>query len=132
MRTILDEAIEGRPDGPRHPPPGETLPPTTTPPVGYRGLAAEPAASVFLGGPATTPPASPGTRIPSPTDPSQELSLDASATRLVSTHGWSVSAEGAIPPRAVYYLVTGENAHGEGTMGYASNGLPRPNVAPCP
>jgi hypothetical protein len=30
------------------------------------------------------------------------------------------------------YLVTGENAVGEGGMGYASNLLQRPNLTPCP
>jgi len=31
-----------------------------------------------------------------------------------------------------FYLVTGENASGEGPLGNASNGLPRPNTSPCP
>jgi len=31
-----------------------------------------------------------------------------------------------------FYLVTGENAAGEGPPGSASNGLPRPNTNPCP
>jgi hypothetical protein len=31
-----------------------------------------------------------------------------------------------------YYLVTGQNACGEGTLGTRSNGVPRPNGAPCP
>jgi hypothetical protein len=30
------------------------------------------------------------------------------------------------------YLVTGENDIGEGSTGYAGNGLPRPNYSPCP
>jgi len=36
------------------------------------------------------------------------------------------------PGQTSYYVVTGGNLLGEGSMGYASNGLPRPNVAPCP
>lgn len=31
-----------------------------------------------------------------------------------------------------FYLVTGENPVGEGSMGYASNGLERRNTDPCP
>ncbi|HEX6852446.1 MAG TPA: right-handed parallel beta-helix repeat-containing protein [Candidatus Polarisedimenticolaceae bacterium] len=31
-----------------------------------------------------------------------------------------------------FYLVTGENAGGEGTLGMRSNGSPRPNATPCP
>jgi hypothetical protein len=30
------------------------------------------------------------------------------------------------------YLVSGENGAGEGSLGFASNGQPRPNVSPCP
>lgn len=37
------------------------------------------------------------------------------------------------PPGQMYmYGVTGESFNGEGAIGYASNGLPRPNVTPCP
>jgi hypothetical protein len=31
-----------------------------------------------------------------------------------------------------FYLVTGENEVGEGSLGYASNGEPRPNADACP
>jgi hypothetical protein len=31
-----------------------------------------------------------------------------------------------------YYLVSGKNLCGEGTLGAASNGTPRPNTSPCP
>ncbi len=31
-----------------------------------------------------------------------------------------------------FYLVTGRNPAGEGTLGQASSGVPRPNTAPCP
>ena len=37
-----------------------------------------------------------------------------------------------LPGRCNYYLVTGENGSGEGTLGSASNGLARPNTLPCP
>jgi hypothetical protein len=30
------------------------------------------------------------------------------------------------------YLVSGENAAGEGSLGFASNGMQRPNASPCP
>jgi len=33
---------------------------------------------------------------------------------------------------AYFYLVTGRGPGGEGTLGAASNGLPRPNLSPCP
>ena len=38
------------------------------------------------------------------------------------------------PPSGVswYYLVTGENAKGEGPLGIGSHGQARENVAPCP
>jgi hypothetical protein len=37
------------------------------------------------------------------------------------------------PPGATFvYAVSGQNLNGEGAIGYASNGLPRPNVTPCP
>jgi len=38
------------------------------------------------------------------------------------------------PPvaKTSFYLVAGENPVGEGEIGYASNGLPRPHVQPCP
>ncbi len=39
----------------------------------------------------------------------------------------------APPPGQMHaYVVVGESAAGEGSMGYASNGQPRPNVSPCP
>jgi hypothetical protein len=36
------------------------------------------------------------------------------------------------PGTAFYYLVSGRNACGEGTLGRTSAGAPRPNPAPCP
>jgi len=38
------------------------------------------------------------------------------------------------PPTGQMYLyaVSGQNLNGEGAIGYASNGLMRPNVSPCP
>ena len=33
---------------------------------------------------------------------------------------------------AFYYLVSGRNVRGEGTLGFTSGGQPRPNAAPCP
>jgi hypothetical protein len=104
-------SIDEPPVGAHRSPPGQTPPPTTAPPVGQAGLAAEPAAGAFAGGPATTSAGGTGTFVPSPTDPSRELSLDASATQLVSTRGWSVSAQRAIAPRAVYYLVTEDRVY---------------------
>lgn len=40
----------------------------------------------------------------------------------------------SVPPPGVvqFYLVTAESLAGEGSLGIASNGLLRPNVAPCP
>lgn len=36
------------------------------------------------------------------------------------------------PGLANFYLVTAESQTGEGSMGTARNGLPRPNLTPCP
>jgi len=37
------------------------------------------------------------------------------------------------PAGSMYvYAVSGQNLNGEGSIGYASNGLMRPNVFPCP
>lgn len=47
----------------------------------------------------------------------------------------STSLADAASPSAgatMFYLVTGENADGEGTLGEQSSGAPRPNVNPCP
>jgi hypothetical protein len=42
--------------------------------------------------------------------------------------------DGSVPPlqEIQFYTVTGENAVGEGTMGWTSYGVQRPNVTPCP
>jgi hypothetical protein len=42
--------------------------------------------------------------------------------------------DSAFPPAGTtfYYLVSGENACGEGPLGSASSGTPRPNTSPCP
>lgn len=44
------------------------------------------------------------------------------------------ASEPATPPAGgvYFYLVTGENLSGEGTMGFSSAGFERPNVSPCP
>jgi hypothetical protein len=44
------------------------------------------------------------------------------------------SADAFVPPAGFsgFYLVTAESLLGEGTFGFASNGLERPNTSPCP
>ena len=44
------------------------------------------------------------------------------------------AAQVATPPvgTVYFYLVTGENVIGEGTMGFSSAGFMRPNLFPCP
>ena len=46
----------------------------------------------------------------------------------------NMTADSMIPPSgmASFYMVTGENPVGEGSLGYASNGLERPNRDRCP
>jgi hypothetical protein len=44
----------------------------------------------------------------------------------------AVDATVPLPGKLLYYLITGENLSGEGTMGFSSSGLIRPNVSPCP
>jgi hypothetical protein len=48
--------------------------------------------------------------------------------------GPTVSIDPTSPPvgTGYYYLVTEENACGEGPLGNASSGAPRPNASPCP
>jgi len=43
-------------------------------------------------------------------------------------------SDGTRPPtgQMLVYAVSGQNLNGEGSIGYASNGLMRPNVNPCP
>lgn len=45
-----------------------------------------------------------------------------------------VEVDVALPPSGLpfYYLVSGRNACGEGSLGNKSNGQPRPNASPCP
>jgi uncharacterized repeat protein (TIGR01451 family) len=45
---------------------------------------------------------------------------------------WALDTTTPPPGQLHSYLVSGENAAGEGPLGYASNGLLRPNLAPCP
>jgi len=44
----------------------------------------------------------------------------------------AVDATRPLPGKVQYYLITGENLSGEGTMGMTSTAMPRPNVSPCP
>jgi hypothetical protein len=37
-----------------------------------------------------------------------------------------------LPGVVFYYLITGENLPGEGTMGFSSSGIQRPNLLACP
>lgn len=48
--------------------------------------------------------------------------------------GVTLSSDSGIPPIGTgrFYLATGENACGEGSLGNASSGAPRPNASPCP
>jgi hypothetical protein len=41
-------------------------------------------------------------------------------------------ADVILPGAAAFYLVSGENSKGEGSLGYASSGKERPNTNPCP
>jgi hypothetical protein len=54
---------------------------------------------------------------------------------LLSGIGTNEVDVGAVPPDPQHlwiFLVTAENAKGEGTFQPASNGMPRPNLSPCP
>jgi matrixin len=53
--------------------------------------------------------------------------LDAGVASAVDTDP-SIPADGS----GFYYLVTGRNSVGEGSLGQASSGAPRPNTSPCP
>lgn len=46
----------------------------------------------------------------------------------------NAATDAMLPPASAagFYLVTTESGLGEGTLGWASNGLERPNTSPCP
>ncbi len=68
--------------------------------------------------------------------------VDADANGAAETYGaclqngitLTAASDPATPPidQAFFYLVTAANAGGDGPFGFASNGAPRPNTAPCP
>lgn len=49
-------------------------------------------------------------------------------------NGATLSTDGTAPAvgTGFYYLIDGENACGEGSLGNGSNGNPRPNASACP
>jgi len=43
-----------------------------------------------------------------------------------------IDADVPLANQTQFYVITGANPTGEGTMGYARSGLERPNLTPCP
>ncbi len=68
------------------------------------------------------------------TDADHDGAADAYGACLDASLPTTMTSDGSVPATGVgyFYLVSGRNPAGEGTLGNASSGAPRPNVAACP